>query len=100
LFQHRFRNVALGERVLFDIEAQVDYLVTELRNSFTGVNRVLTNSTVTVDQASDEVVYNFEVPGAILSDGSKLPRTDPRVQEVFRGRRARSRKVQQLMGST
>jgi hypothetical protein len=66
---------------------RLDYLVHELRTQFAGVNAVIANPAITVDQASDEVVYNFEVPGAILQGGVKLPRTDARVQQVFAQRR-------------
>src|SRR5205823_979458 len=78
---------ALGERAVFNMVGQVDYLVNELRTNFAGVNGVIINPAVTVDQASDEVVYNFEVPGAIRQAGVKLPRTDARVQQVFAQRR-------------
>ncbi|MDX2019466.1 MAG: phage tail tip lysozyme [Deltaproteobacteria bacterium] len=89
LFTRHFRNVNLGAQVLFDMDAQVDYLVSELRGAgFAAVQRVLTNPAVTVEQASDEVVYNFEIPGSILSGGAKLPRTAAPVQAVFMQRRA------------
>jgi hypothetical protein len=89
LFARTFRGVSMGVRILFDMDAQVDYLVSELRSpGFAGVERVLTGAGVTADDACDEVVYNFEVPGALLADGRKLPRTDSRVQAVFRERRA------------
>jgi hypothetical protein len=89
LFARTFRGVRLGARILFDMEGQVDYLVSELRGGgFRTVETVLMNAAVTVDAASDEVVYNFEVPGAILSGGARLPRTDPAVVKVFTVRRA------------
>lgn len=44
-----------------------------------GQNAVVANPGVTVDDACDDVVYRFEVPGAILDGGNKLPREDPRV---------------------
>ena len=88
LFTRTFRNANLGAQVLFDMDAQVDYLVAELRGAgFSAVQGVLTNPAVTVEQASDEVVYNFEVPGAVLSGGTKLPRVAPHVQAVFAQRR-------------
>jgi Phage tail lysozyme len=88
LFQHSFRGVVLGPRILFDLDAQVDYLVTELRSpGYAAVDRVLRGAGVSVDAASDEVLYSFEIPGAILENGRKLPRTDPRVEAVFRQRR-------------
>jgi hypothetical protein len=81
----------LGERAVFNMVGQIDYLVNELRTKSPGVNGVISNPSVTVDQASDEVVYNFEVPGAILQGGVQLPRTDVRVQQVFAQRRPLSR---------
>ena len=48
---------------------------------------------MSVDDASDEVVYNFEVPGSILAGGAKLPRTDPRVQATFQQRRNHSQRA-------
>ncbi len=87
LFSYPFNSSALGFRVLFNMDAQIDYLVHELRTSRAGVNAVLQGATVSVNDASDEVLYNYEVPGAILQGGAKLPRTDPAVQQVFGQRR-------------
>lgn len=96
LFTHPFGGVALGAGVLFDMSAQIDYLVTEVRARYAGVHRVLTNAAVLVDAACDEVVYNFEVPGAILADGAKLPRTNAAVIRVFEERRKFARAAARL----
>lgn len=88
LFTHPIAGKPLGVGILTKLDAQVDYLITELQRSYRGVNEVLRRSDVTVDAAADEVVYRFEVPGAILEGGRLLPRTDPRVQAVFSARRA------------
>ncbi|WP_166350618.1 phage tail tip lysozyme [Phytoactinopolyspora limicola] len=87
LFEHEYNGARLGADVMFDMDASVDYLDHELRTSYRRVHGVISRPDVSVDDACDEVVYNFEVPGSILDNGTKLPRTDPRVQEVFRGRR-------------
>jgi peptidoglycan hydrolase-like protein with peptidoglycan-binding domain len=95
LFQHSYEGRTPGAAILFDMDAQIDYLVTELRGPFRGVDRVLRAPGVTIDAASDEVLYNFEVPGSILdapdpAHGNrrrKLPRSDARVQTVFERRR-------------
>jgi hypothetical protein len=88
LFKHTFQGRTPGALIVFEMDAQVDYLVTELRKSYVGVNRVLTRAGVTVNAATDEVLYNFEIPGSILgSNGKKLPRSDARVQKVFAHRR-------------
>jgi hypothetical protein len=102
LFGHTFRGVTLGPRILFDMDAQVDYLVSELRtlSGFAGVQRVLTNPAVAVDAASDEVVYNMEIPRAILEGGRKLPRTDPRVIRVFGERRPSAQSAARLFSSS
>jgi hypothetical protein len=88
LFQHRHGGHPAGARILFDLPAQVDFLVTELRADFPRVEATLTDPTVTVDRASDDVVYDFERPGSILDiNKHRLPRADPAVQNVFRDRR-------------
>jgi hypothetical protein len=83
LFRHTFRGRQLGSAILFDLEAQVDYLVTELRRSYARVNAVLTAPGVTVDQASDAVLLRFEIPAAVIG----RPVTHPDVQAVLTRRR-------------
>jgi hypothetical protein len=93
LFRHSYRGQVLGADVLFSMEAQVDYLVQEMQSSYARVHEVLTAPGVSVDDASDEVVYSFEVPGSVLEGGAKLPRTDPRVQQTFQARRGHSQRA-------
>jgi hypothetical protein len=93
LFTHPFGGDGLGARAVFNMDGQVDYLASELRTSFSGVQGVLTRSAVSLNDACDEVVYNFEVPGAILQGGTKLPRSDPRVQQVFAQRRLSAKRA-------
>lgn len=90
LFTHSYNGTMLGSQILYDMDAQIDYLVRELRHSYRRVDAVLRDPSVTVDDAADEVVYNYEVPGSVLSDGSKRPRSDARVQEIFRERRSKA----------
>jgi hypothetical protein len=93
LFQHLFDGKPLGVAILNNLDAQVDYLVSELRGR-AAVNEVLTAPGVTVDDATDEVVYSVETPGAVLDGhGHRRPRNDPVVQEVFRRRRAEARQA-------
>jgi hypothetical protein len=94
--------------ILYDMDGQVQYLVDELGESYAGVNKILKKAGVSVDEASDAVVYSFEVPGRILEtkevtdkdgkpvlgkDGKpktkrvKRARTDPAVVKVFGDRR-------------
>jgi hypothetical protein len=88
LFAHQVDGHTVGAPILFEMAAQIDYAVHELASGFAGVDRVLRNPTVGVDQASDEVAYNYETPGTIAPPGgSKLPRTDPAVQAEFGRRR-------------
>ncbi|WP_159011890.1 phage tail tip lysozyme [Streptomyces sp. NRRL F-5123] len=93
LFRHVYNGVALGTDVLSNMDAQLDYFDRELRTSYSGVRQVLSGQAVSVEAASDEVVYNYEIPGAILSGHSKLPRTDARVQTVFKQRRSPSNRA-------
>jgi Uncharacterized protein conserved in bacteria (DUF2272)/Phage tail lysozyme len=84
LFRHTFRGRQLGPGILSDLDAQVDYLVTELRGSYRQLDATLRSPQVTVDRASDEVLLQFERPAAVLN----RPRTDPAVQSVMSRRRA------------
>nr|WP_296072213.1 phage tail tip lysozyme [uncultured Actinoplanes sp.] len=76
-----------GPRILFDMDAQLDYLVRELRTSFGAVDAVLTRPGVTVAQASDEVLYGFETPADVLANGRRLPRGHAAVRKAFAERR-------------
>ena len=48
---------------------------------------------MSVEDACDEVVYDFEVPGSVLQGGKKLPRTDGKVQQTFQGRRVHAQRA-------
>ncbi|WP_439380757.1 phage tail tip lysozyme [Amycolatopsis lexingtonensis] len=84
LFRHSFRGRVPGSAILSDLDAQVDYLVTELRRDYAAVDAVLRSPGVTADQAADVVVLRFERPAAVLD----RPVGDPGVQEVLARRRA------------
>lgn len=91
LFEHEYEGEVQGADILFSMDAQIDYLVTELQGDYRGVYNVVTAENVSVNDAADDVVYRFEIPGAILTDTTprrKRPRTDPQVQTVFGHRRA------------
>ena len=77
------------------MDAQVAYLVSELQAN-AGLNASLTAAGVTLNDASDDVVYRFEIPGSILdAAGHRLPRADPAVQAVFAARRANAQQALQ-----
>jgi hypothetical protein len=84
LFQHTHRGRQPGSAVLSDLEAQVDYLVTELRRDYRQVDATLRSPRVTVDQASDVVLLRFEVPAVVVHGRPG----DPAVQQVLARRRA------------
>jgi hypothetical protein len=81
LFRHTYQGRQLGSAILSDIDAQVDYLVTELRAR--ALNGTLTRPGITADQASDAVLLHFERPAAVLG----RPLSDPGVQQVLLRRR-------------
>lgn len=89
LFEHQYCGMAHGADVLFNMDAQIDYLVSELQSRYAAVYNTITNSATSVDAASDIVLKRFEVPGAILRDGALRPDTDPAVTEVLTARRNR-----------
>jgi Uncharacterized protein conserved in bacteria (DUF2272)/Phage tail lysozyme len=85
LFRHVFRGRQLGSAILSDLDAQVDYLVTELRSrEFGRVHTTLMAHDVTVEQAADVVLFRFERSRDVLT----YPRTHPRAQRAIRRRRA------------
>ena len=89
LFEHEYNGEVLGVDILFNMDAQIDYLMTEMQGSYGRVYNVITGENVSVNDASDEVVYNFERPGHVLNEdhSALLPRTHPNVQSVFATRR-------------
>jgi hypothetical protein len=91
LFCHIFRGQQLGTAILFDLDAQVDYLVTELHQS--PINSTLVAPSVTLNDAADDIVYRFEIPGSVLQNRRRLPRSDSRVQKVFAERRAHAQRA-------
>ena len=94
LFRHTFRGQQLGAAILSDLDAQVDYLVTELgQRYYAPVNTSLRAPGVTLDDAADDFVYGYERPGSIQQNRQRLPRTDPRVLKVFRERRDEARRA-------
>ena len=84
LFQHVVRGRRLGPAILSDLDAQVDYLVSELRQRYRSVNITLTSVGVTLKQASDAVLLRFEIPASVLNK----PLTDPAVRQVLDRRQA------------
>ena len=80
LFRHAFRGRQLGSAILSDLDAQVDYLVTELRRDYRAVDATLRSPGVTVDQAVRRGLLRFERPAAVLN----RPLSDPAVQQVAR----------------
>ncbi len=101
LFAHSHKGVVHGAATLFQMAAQVDYLVTELGTSYKKVDEVVRKPDVTVEAASDEIVYSFEIPGSILDENNKrLPRDHSRVQKVFAERREHSRRALKAHGAS
>jgi hypothetical protein len=91
LFAHVYGSAPAGPRILFDMDAQIDYLVHELHTApeFKDAERMLLTSMITVDDASDEFLYTVENPGGI----KKLPRDHPTVQAAFADRRPLAREA-------
>jgi hypothetical protein len=92
LFRHVFQGRQLGSAILSDLEAQVDYLVTELRRGYRQVDATLMSPGVTLEQASDAVLLHFERPASVLG----RPLTDPAVQQVISRRRPHGARALQI----
>ena len=89
LFRHAVRGRVLGAAILADLDAQVDYLVTELRRDYAQVDATLRAPGVTLERASDVVVLRFERPAVVVNGRPD----DPAVRqtlEVRRGHGARA----------
>src|SRR3546814_16509307 len=56
------------------MDAHVDYLVQEMQGNYSRVYNFISNAGVSLNDASDEVVYRFEVHGSVLGGGGLLPR--------------------------
>lgn len=97
LFEHEYQGRVLGTDILFNMDAQIDYLVTELEANYNNVYNTITAEGITLNDASDDVVYRFEIPGAILDDdGNRRPREDANVQTVFERRRRNSERARNV----
>jgi hypothetical protein len=91
LFARVVGGVELGPSVLTNMDAQVDYLASELRTWGHHLRAQLVAAT-SVDDACDLVAYYFETPQTMLDDDRhRRAMTDPRVQAVFVGRRSLAR---------
>ncbi len=91
LFAREVGGVELGTDVLNNMDAQVDYLASELKSWGHHLRSKLVAAT-SVDDACDLVAYYFETPGSMLDeDKHRLAMSDPRVQAVFATRRPLAR---------
>jgi LysM repeat protein len=92
LFAHTFDGRRLGAAIVFDMDAQVDYLVTELRTTHRRVDDVLRRPGVGVEEACDMVTLEYERPGGVLdAHFNPLPATDPGLLRVLDDRRQAAR---------
>jgi hypothetical protein len=66
LFRHTFCGQQLGSAILFDLDAQVDYIDTEMRlPEYSRVRAKLMAPGLTVEQACDAVLLQYENPGSV-----------------------------------
>jgi hypothetical protein len=100
LFAYVYGTAPAGPRILFDMDAQIDYLVHELRTAadFAKSEAVLMTPEVTLDDACDEFLYNVEKPKAVYEKDNlkkRLARDSAALQAVLAGRRPRAREALQ-----
>lgn len=78
LFEHRFDPQLDGAMVLYDMRAQLDYLATELRTRYLDLDRLLRTIGVSVNDAADHFVHDFERPASVLyKDAGGITRRYP-----------------------
>jgi hypothetical protein len=90
LFHRKVRGHDLGTSILSNMDAQVQYLASEIRGWGDNLFARLTAAGLTVNDACDLIAYYYEAPGAVFDPNNnkrKLPIADPRVQKVFQPRR-------------
>jgi hypothetical protein len=80
LFAHSFNGGPLGPSILYNVEAQLDYLVWKLKNSdkkFRDLyDKVLMNNSVTLEFASEEFLRKFENPGVFQTGTAKAQKKE------------------------
>lgn len=94
LFRHLFNGGQLGANIIFDMNAQIDYLVYELQTNYRSILNFLKTPGITVNDASDEITYKFESPGTVFKSLKPLifhPRNHPQVQAEFNRRRSNAK---------
>jgi hypothetical protein len=60
-----FLGTERGTDILFNMDAQIEYMVNELQRSYQGVNNVL-NNPESLEQATSEVFMNYETPKVVV----------------------------------
>lgn len=86
LFQHSYNGKKYGGDILFDMDAQIDYLVKELRKDFARLNKILQASSVSVNQASDAFLRIFERPGSIIYNNKVIERNSSGVPDDLKAK--------------
>ena len=83
LFQHRYRGVVPGARILFDMDAQIDYIDWELghRPGFRRVLRVLTRPGKSLRETTWSVFRDYERPRVVVQNPH-----GPEARRAFRRR--------------
>ena len=78
LFQFR----QIGAAILYDMDAQVDFMVHEIQNNFDfrDLNGVLSRSGVSIQEASDKILSDYFRPEAIIDRTTSPPRIRTRAE--------------------
>jgi hypothetical protein len=61
-----FFQQPLGVNIVYDMDAQIQFLVAELQGSYGNIHRVLMNPHTSINEACDMVLTRFEVPGVVV----------------------------------
>ena len=84
LFLYPYQGAPLGAAILYDMDAQIDYLVAELRGCYPGLYRRLRQGAWNLRTATGEVTYHYAIPRRLLDrERRRLPRSAAQVQQVF-----------------
>lgn len=80
LFLHVYEGKQ-GGGILFDMNAQIDYLVKELKSDFKRLDKILLTPSISITQASDAFLSIFERPGAIIYNKKIIGRSSSGVPD-------------------
>jgi hypothetical protein len=86
-----FLGTEQGTDILFNMDAQLEFIIHELRSTHQGVNKVLTNPG-SLEQATSKVFLTYEAPKIVLDWTNAVKENDQQQIQITRGIMDRERR--------